>query len=138
MPSIDTYSTNKKTLSNNPMRVSKAGLQAFFAITKRWELNSQQERALLGNPPQTTYYRWKKKKVGRLGSKSLERISLVLGIYKNLQILLPQNTLSLNCWMLKPNEASLFLGTTPLAYILSSDNADNLRNVKRFLDAQKV
>src|SRR3546814_10179903 len=45
---------------------------------------------LLGSPPESTFFHWKRQKTGSLSRDVMERISYVLGIYKALQILFPQ------------------------------------------------
>jgi len=62
-------------------------LRAFFRITSAWGLKSIEERVLLGHPPESTFFKWKKDEEGSLSRDVLERISYVLGIYKALQIL---------------------------------------------------
>ena len=69
--------------------LSGPALRAFFNIAERWSLSTSQQRVLLGNPPASTYFKWKKTKSGSLGRDVLERISSILGIYKALEILLP-------------------------------------------------
>ena len=64
-------------------------LRAFFQIADHWGLSTAQQRVLLGNPPASTYFKWKKARDGALPRDALERISYLLGIYKALQILLP-------------------------------------------------
>jgi len=67
-----------------------AALQAFFNITKSWELPDSEERILLGSPTESTFSKRKSKKIAnRLGRDALERISYIVGIYKDLNILLP-------------------------------------------------
>jgi len=64
-------------------------LRAFFRIADLWGLSTAQQRILLGGPPQSTYFKWKKQQAGAVPRDALERISYLLGIYQALQILLP-------------------------------------------------
>ncbi len=44
-------------------RITLAGLQAFFNLGQRWGLDASQERALLGNPLNTLFIKWKTEKI---------------------------------------------------------------------------
>lgn len=91
---------------------------------------------LLGNPPRSTFYKWKKEpESARLGRDTLERISYILGIYKALQILLPEPEVADN-WIHKPNSASIFGGKSALQRMLSGNVAD-LYVVRQYLDAMR-
>jgi hypothetical protein len=109
-------------------------LKAFFGITEKWGLSSEQECILLG-APKATFYRWKKQKDGPLHRDTLERISYVLGIYKALRILLPSETAA-NQWIHKPNSAPLFGGKTALEKLMIGRVID-LADVRRYLDAER-
>ena len=65
-------------------------LRTFFRISDAWKLSNDDARKLLGDPPRSTYFLWKKTGAGQLARDTLERISYILGIYKALQILLPR------------------------------------------------
>ena len=59
----------------DPERLSSAALQAFFNLSARWGLTAAQERILLGNPPESTVFKWKAEKTARrLGRDVLDRI----------------------------------------------------------------
>jgi hypothetical protein len=62
-------------------------LRTFFNIASEWGLSVNQQRVLLGGVPSSTYHKWKGGTVGTLSYDQLERISLVLGIYKALELL---------------------------------------------------
>ena len=110
-------------------------LRAFFAIAARWGLSSAQQRTLLGGPPSSTYFKWKKEQGGNLPRDVLERISYVLGIYKALQILLPDAERA-DRWITAPNTAPLFGGGTALERMLAG-NVGDLYVVRQYLDAQR-
>ena len=65
----------------------------------------------------------------------LERISYILGIYKALQLLLP-DTRAADEWIRRPNEAAVFGGRSALDRMLSGNVAD-LYIVRQYLDAQR-
>jgi hypothetical protein len=62
-------------------------------------------------------------------------VSYVLGIYKALQILLPQQAAA-DAWVRRPNAAPLFGGRPALDRMLSGNVAD-LYVVRQYLDAQR-
>ena len=110
-------------------------LKAFFGITRKWELSSEQERILLGSLPRATFYRWKQQLDGQLDANILERISYVLGIYKALRMLLPNDAAACQ-WIHKPNTAVLFGGKSALQKLLQGRVID-LADVRRYLDAER-
>lgn len=119
----------------NPEKVNKTAFDAYFAITSRWELNTEEERILLGSPPRSTFFKWKKERQGHLTQDTLERISYIMGIYKALHILLPTKKAA-DEWLKKPNKASLFNNQSALHKMLIGRVVD-LADVRRFLDAER-
>jgi hypothetical protein len=90
--------------------LSTPALRAFFRVAGLWGLDTAQERTLLGNPPASTYFKWKKEpEAANLSRDVLERISYVLGIYKALQILFADAARA-DAWIKRANEAPLFQG----------------------------
>lgn len=117
-------------------RIASAALQAFFNIAEHWGLSATEQRTLLGSPPESTFYKWKAEKTAaRLGRDALERISCLLGIYKDLNILLP-STRAAHEWIRKANRAPLFNGQSALERMLAGSIID-LADVRRYLDAQR-
>lgn len=117
-------------------RMSAAGLRAFLQIAELWQLNQEAQITLLGNPPRSTFFRWKKNpESAQLARDTLERISYILGIYKALQILLP-DTQSADAWIKKPNSATIFGGQSALQRMLSG-NVSDLFVVRQYLDAMR-
>ena len=115
--------------------LGNTALTAFFHITAGWGLSADEERVLLGSPPRSTFFKWKSERAARLSADTLERISYVMGIYKALRILLP-NEESANAWVKKPNSAPLFGGKSALAKMLAGRVID-LADVRRYLDAER-
>ena len=66
---------------------------------------------------------------------TLERLSYILGIYKALQILLPDEQAA-DRWIRKPNVAPVFAGRSALEQMLSGQVAD-LYRVRQYLDAER-
>ncbi len=120
----------------DPKRVASAALQAFFNLSMRWKLSVMEERTLLGLPPESTFYKWKAEKTAsRLSRDALERISFLLGIYKDLNILLPSPRAA-DEWVRKSNTAKIFNGQSALERMLAGSIVD-LADVRRYLDAQR-
>lgn len=89
---------------------------------------------LLGEREQANFYIWKNELASlRLGRDTLERISYVLGIYKALQILLPDPAVA-DSWIHKPNSEMIFGGKSALDRMLSGNVAD-LFMVRQYLSA---
>ena len=73
----------------SPKNLSGPALRSFFRIAELWGLNVEEQLTLLGLRSRSTYFKWKKDSHIQLPKDTLERISYLLGIYKALQILLP-------------------------------------------------
>lgn len=115
--------------------LSGSGLRAFFRIAERWNLRVAEQRKLLGDPPESTFYKWKREQEGTLSRDTLERISYVLGIFKALAILFPQPGRA-DAWLRKPSSAPTFGGQSALQRMLLGHVAD-LYVVRQYLDAQR-
>ncbi|MFM0038058.1 MbcA/ParS/Xre antitoxin family protein [Paraburkholderia strydomiana] len=117
-------------------QMSAAGLRAFFNIARDWDLNADEQIVLLGSPGRSTFFKWKAApETARLGRDTLERLSLLLGIYKALQILLPQPSAA-DAWIKRPNSAPPFGGRRALDRMLAG-NISDLVAVRQYLDAMR-
>lgn len=117
----------------SPQQMSAAGLRAFSRIAQAWALNVDEQLALLGQPPRSTYFAWRKQpEKAALPRDTLERLSNILGIYKSLQILLP-DAAAADAWVRQANGAAPFGGGTALARMLAG-NVSDLNLVRRYLD----
>lgn len=114
-------------------RLSRPGLRTFLSIAREWDLTVDQQRVLLGGPSSSTYHNWKNGRIGTLSYDQLERISLVLGIYKGLRLLFADDTTGMR-WVTAPNQDLPFGGSAPLARMLRG-SIDDLYAVRRYLDA---
>lgn len=115
--------------------IAAAGLRAFFRIADAWGLGVDEQITLLGSPGRSTYFKWKRESSASLPRDVLERISYLLGIYKALQILLP-DTAAADSWVRRPNLAPPFGGRSALERMLSGNVAD-LYLVRQYLDAER-
>jgi len=112
-----------------------AGLRAFANIAERWGLSVAEQLKLLGIASRSTFFKWRKEREPRLPQDTLERLSYLLGIYKALQILLPDPQAA-DQWVRRPNSAPQFGGGTALDRMLSGQVAD-LYIVRQYLDAER-
>lgn len=129
-----------KPLPNPPeatvAHMSAAGLRAFFNIARDWDLSVDEQIVLLGSPARSTFFKWKAApQHARLTRDTLERLSLLLGIYKALQILLPQPAAA-DGWVKRPNDAAPFNGQRALDRMLAGTVSD-LVAVRQYLDAMR-
>lgn len=115
--------------------MSGPAIRAFFNVAATWQLTNDEQRALLGWPPESTFYKYKAGQAGTLPYDMLMRISLVLGIFKDLRILYPERDLA-DRWVNLPNSNSLFGGRPALA-LMTEGGMDGLYQVRRLLDARR-
>lgn len=115
--------------------LSGPALRTFFRIADLWDLSVDEQMTLLGVTARSTFFKWKKDLNTALPKDTLERISYILGVYKALQILLPDEKAA-DGWIKRPNAAPLFSGRSALDRMLSGQVAD-LFMVRQYLDAQR-
>lgn len=117
-------------------RMAAAGLRAFARIAEAWGLSVDEQVRLLGQPARSTFYAWRKAPdQASLPRDTLERLSNLLGIYKSLQILLP-DAAAADAWVRQPNQAPVFGGASALSTMLGG-NVSDLNLVRRYLDAAR-
>jgi uncharacterized protein (DUF2384 family) len=118
-----------------PKNLAGPGLRTVFRIFDAWKVDEQTRWRLLG-VPRATYYRWKRDPSNaRLSHDTLERLSYLLGIYKALQILLPDLDAA-DTWVQRPNTNPLFAGRPPLER-MAAGNVSDLYVVRQYLDAHR-
>lgn len=116
-----------------PAQMAAAGLRAFVRIAEAWHLSVDEQIRLLGEPPRSTFFAWRKHpEKANLSRDTLERLSNLLGIWKALQILLP-DTAAADAWVRQPNNAAPFGGRSALQHMLGG-NVSDLNLVRRYLD----
>ena len=122
----------------DPAKLSTAAFNTFENIIAAWGLKQVEAMKLLGYEESTrsTYFKWKREPASvKLPKEKLERLSYIFGIYKALQVLLP-NPSSADTWIKKPNTAPVFNGETALSRMLSGNVAD-LYVVRQYLDSER-
>jgi hypothetical protein len=116
-------------------RLSRAAITAFFKLIEAWEVRDEAARQLLGGVSNGIYYqlkRDKKKKI--LDQDKLTRISLLLGIFKALNILYSRKLA--DSWINLPSSNPMFEGDAPLAYMIRG-GVPALVRVRQLLDARR-
>ncbi len=122
-----------RSLDAGPEQMAAAGLRAFGRIAEAWGLTVDEQLRLLGQPPRSTFFAWRKQPgKAALPRDTLERLSNILGIYQSLQILLP-DAAAADAWVRQPNSAAPFGGRCALDRMLAG-NVSDLNFVRRYLD----
>ena len=114
-------------------RLSQSAVDGLFAIAEKWGLPIETVGALLGGVPRSSVYKLKTAG-GTLRQDELTRISYIVGIYKALHILLPEELA--DRWMTQPNDNFLFGGQPPLETVLRM-GIPGLHEVRSYLDAAR-
>lgn len=133
--STSVHSVHSKQGGAKESAAGGAGLRAFAKIAELWRLSIPEQLTLLGITSRSTYFKWRKEVDPKLPRDTLERLSYLLGIYKALQLLLPDNQAA-DEWIRRSNDAPLFGGRSALERMLSGNVAD-LYIVRQYLDAQR-
>lgn len=109
-------------------------LSAFFEIAEKWRLLPDEQIAILGHPARSTYFKWKKE--GGLPPRdTLDRISLIIGIYKALHILFTDDQRA-DSWIRKPNNGPMFNGNSAADFMVHGGLIE-LHRVRQYIDAQR-
>ena len=115
--------------------LSGPALRTFFRIAELWSLSVEEQMILLGLSARSTFFKWKKNSDVVLPKDTIERISYIIGIYKALQILLPDEKMA-DEWVKRSNDAPLLGGRSALDRMMSGQVAD-LFLVRQYLDAER-
>jgi len=116
------------------VRLSAPAMKAFFAIADKWSLRNEDAMALLGGASHGRYYELKRNRKGLLSQDELTRISLLIGIFKALNILFGQRLA--NQWPLRPNSNAMFNNAAPLQ-LLVRGGVPGMIGVRRLLDSRR-
>lgn len=112
------------------------GLKLFFAICDAWGLNEQQKLKLAGQTSRTTLRNWKQKVQGQepvnLAPDTLERLSLIAGIRKGVELLYPRDE-----WETYPHKPNALFGGQSLIERMTAGRLVDLYDVRRYLDAER-
>ena len=115
-------------------RLGPAAVRSFLKLSELWELRDEDTRQLLGGMSNGAFYELKRKARGTLDQDRLTRISLLIGIFKALNILYSKKLA--DRWVQVPNENPMFAGEAPLTYMIKGGQPAMLR-VRQLLDARR-
>lgn len=106
----------------------------------QWGLSVDEQCELLGGIPRRTLQSWKKKALAdedvELTRDVMERLSLLLGIYKAYKLISPSNRAELSTqWFNQANQNALFQGQSVKNYLIAMGTMNALYSVRRYLDA---
>ncbi|HUC16775.1 MAG TPA: MbcA/ParS/Xre antitoxin family protein [Acetobacteraceae bacterium] len=108
-------------------------VRGFFRIMELWRAEAAEARAILGHPPERTFYKWRAGEVGAVPADTIRRIGYVSGIWKALQILY-SDPAQADSWVRRPNLQ--FGGQAPITRMSAGDVTD-LAAVRQYLDAAR-
>src|SRR5581483_3027169 len=135
-PVIAGYSFDQAPNLSDPTereRLSQSAIKAFLNISQRWGLTETQMRGLLGGIASSTFHAWKTQARGKkLDQDTLIRISLIIGIYKALNIYFGKSLAEQ--WVTLGNRSAMFGGRAPIDYMLRQ-RQPGMVQVRRMLDS---
>lgn len=118
----------------NRARLTPSALKAFFNILARWNVGEDDGLQLLGGISRGRFYTLKKNPAGVLDQDKLQRVSLLVGIFKALNILHSEQLA--DAWVSLPNKNRIFAGQTPLQLMVKG-GLPSMLVVRRLLDARR-
>lgn len=119
---------------DNRARLSPAAVKGLVRIAGHWSLRDDDTRVLLGGMSNGSFYTLKSRAGKTLDEDQLTRVSLLVGIFKALNILYSPKLA--DAWMTLPNTNAMFGGDTPLNYVKKGGIPALLR-VRQLLDARR-
>jgi hypothetical protein len=118
----------------NRARLSPSAVKGMLRLAQHWGLRDEDTRVLLGGMSNGSFYGLKQRPARTLDEDQLTRISLLVGIYKALNILYSPKLA--DAWMTLPNTNPMFGGDTPLSYARRGGIPALLR-IRQLLDARR-
>lgn len=118
----------------NRTRLSPAAIKGLLRVATHWKLRDEDTRVLLGGLSSGSFYALKSGTTRTLDVDQLTRISLLIGIYKALNILYSEKLA--DAWIALPNTNPMFGGESPLNYVKRGGIPAFMR-VRQLLDARR-
>lgn len=109
-------------------------LRTFFRIAETWSLDEQEQMRVLGISNVALLRAWRGGEPIGFDLVTLQRISLVIGIFKTINILLPDAARA-DAWMRAPNKARLLQGQSAIAFIIDG-GLERLEALRAYLSAE--
>lgn len=113
---------------------------AMMSDSKRWNLSDEQVARLIAIDSVAIYKEILEKAeadaLEKLPSETIERLSLLLGMWKCLQFLAPHQRIDLAfCWFSKANNHEMFQNKSIKDYLLNGNSMNDFYKVKRHLES---
>jgi hypothetical protein len=115
-------------------RLSPSAIPAFFKLARAWRLRDGAARQLLGGVSNGVFYLLKQGQKKSLDQDKLTRISLLIGIFRALNVL--YNRKLADAWVSLPNSNPMFAGEAPVQYMIRG-GVPALVRVRQLLDARR-
>ncbi len=115
-------------------RLSRSAIAALFKLAQAWQLRDGSARQLLGGVSNGVFYQLKQGQNKTLDQDKLTRISLLVGIFRALNILYSRKLADL--WVNLPNSNPMFEGEAPLTYMIKG-GVPALMRIRQLLDARR-
>jgi Protein of unknown function (DUF2384) len=115
-------------------RLTPAATRGLLKVARAWDISADDTRQLLGGISTGSFYNLTKGAVKKLDQDQLTRVSLVIGIFKALNILYSRKLA--DKWITLPNTNPMFGGETPLRYMQQGGIPAMVR-VRQLLDARR-
>lgn len=109
--------------------MSEAGIKWFISIAENLNLTEKEQLQLLNVRKKEIIIGWKNNP-DLIPPETITRLSYLVGIYKDLNILFKPDTVLE--WLRNENSNQLFNGLSPLQYMMEN-NLDNMSNVRNYL-----
>ena len=115
-------------------KLSASAILGFFRLAELWQIRDEDARGLLGGISNGSYYSLKKHPAKVLDQDKLTRISLLVGLFKALNILYTKKLA--DAWVQLPNSNSMFGGEPPLVSMIKGGVPAMIR-VRQLVDARR-
>lgn len=119
-----------------------AALRWFHSMrnSSAWGLRFHEQLILLGGIKRHTYQKWQRHASCNdpinVPPETLERLSVLLGIYRGLKMIAPNERPDLAYrWFNTPNKGEPFCGMSPKAYAIREGSLDALYSIRRYLES---
>lgn len=115
-------------------------ITTYLKLAELWKLTLAEQTAILGLPENSgTYTSWRNiPSSAILDKEKLTRLTLVLAIYKELQVKYqPDQIEAMRAWLRTPLTEKPFDGNTPLAMLVSGDLAKSVL-VRQYLTTPRA
>lgn len=122
--------------AEHELQRNNVALKGFSRITQEWQCTAEERQALLGGIALETLECDEESTETALSTETFNRISLIFGIYKALQILYPTHERANRRIRLKTNEPP-FDGLSVMAFMTQGE-MEHLVQARRYFDAKLV